>query len=142
MEGAAAGQTIRCHTCGKDVESVRSVMIRPHGGPDALWELFKRYSQPNELSEPDRRKYRWLYVRAVEAGKYHRAFICNTCYQAFDTHCGVGGIETDAGNAEFGLAGQSRGGKAAVYDYGKWVSFQKRLAKQMGGELVAGVLNQ
>lgn len=74
-------------------------------------------------------QHRWEEVRAQYARNtaYRRAFICNPCYTRLDNEFGVAEIFTPTGPKEFGLAGESRGGEAAVYTVDKWEKYQQRL---------------
>jgi hypothetical protein len=58
---------------------------------------------------------------------YRWAVICNACYRILDNVCGVDEI---AGKA-WGIAGASRGDKAAVLDERKYAAWQHREAQEL-----------
>jgi len=62
---------------------------------------------------------------------FRSAFVCPACYAALDSGDGTAAI---AGRT-YGIAGQSRGGRAAVYDEAKYLAYQCRLASGMGIDL-------
>ncbi|HUU82990.1 MAG TPA: hypothetical protein VM243_05740 [Phycisphaerae bacterium] len=81
--------------------------------------------------DPDDR----LYEQYERQMAFRRAFICERCYKALDTHYGTGAI-TAAGTAKrYSLSGDCRGGKAAVYDHAKWQRYQQRKAGELGIDL-------
>ena len=125
--------TIECHTCGGRVSWVRSVKIRGDVGRESK-QLVQRYKDPNHIPESAYAQYR----RNTD---YRRAFICESCYKILDglseteqglVSTGVAEIIGEWGPKTWNLAGVSRGDKAAVYDYAKWLAFQRRKAGEMG----------
>lgn len=68
------------------------------------------------------------YQAYTNNGTYRSAFICPKCYTTLDNDYGV----TEIGNRTYGIAGASRGQRAALYDEKKYAAFQKRQAAKMG----------
>src|SRR5262245_51435931 len=71
------------------------------------------------------------YLAYREETTFRRAVICPACYAQLDNSCGIAQI----GGRTFGLAGTSRGDKAAVVDETKYRAFQRRQARKLGLDL-------
>jgi hypothetical protein len=106
---------IPCHTCGAKVKLVRSVKLRQ-------WQEF----DPAYANDHER------YMQYVRNMTFRRAFICPACYGKLDNRFGSGQIQRDGLALTFGLAGESRGDKAATYDHAKWLAHQRKLAAEFG----------
>jgi len=119
----AAGKpgAISCHTCGAQVAVVRSVRLR---------QCVSWRPDPNVIDDQNHRAH-LQYARNMQ---FRRAFICQACYAVLASNgYGVGAVRTTTGETkEYNLSGESRGDKAAVYDYAKWLRYQKRTAGKMG----------
>jgi hypothetical protein len=101
---------IECCCCRRDVSLVRRVRLRAQpicvpAGTLSVGELTD-WADRNECP-------------------YRTGFICPGCYHALDTAEGVGEI----GGQVFGLARQSRGDVASVYDE---LKFQEYLWREVG----------
>jgi len=150
--------TIQCQTCGKCVRLARSVRIRqwlgplPAGAPevfrnaDTLLIAAERGIGGANIVPPvtegviDASHPRYRDVQRWEEQnrrcmEFQRAFICNDCYRFLDNRMGCGVIARNGKARRFGLAGASRGGKAAVYSYTKWRARQAKLAGDCGIDL-------
>lgn len=69
---------------------------------------------------------------------YRRAFVCCACYAAMDRDgCGCCVVARDGKARLFGLAGASRGDKAATVNVKQFAAFQRRIAKRAGFSLDA-----
>jgi hypothetical protein len=111
-----------CHICSRDVDEVRSVMIRQWSPEYESWGVTKAPPRAGTLE----------YQQYCRNMQYRRAFICENCYQTIDAD--LAGCAEIPGLGEWNLASRSRGGAAAVYDRTKWEQFQRSMAKSMGIE--------
>ncbi|MBX3406698.1 MAG: hypothetical protein KF869_08035 [Phycisphaeraceae bacterium] len=120
--------TVPCHCCQTEVPSGRSVMIR--GDTSAysseIPEKWKRPFTLSALAPEERAEFEAASARYNEKCEFRREFICEACYRQLDNRIGCGPVTTAAGPKTFGLAGKSRGGKAAVYSGDKWLNFLGR----------------
>ena len=123
---------IECHTCGQRVTLVRSVRIR--GDTEHEFDLLlQRFPNLGELTPGEMDEYMRAYVRYARNSTHRRAFICLACYAKLDNYWGSGFIERDERIRRYDLSGDCRGDRAAVYDYGKWTSYQARKLRESLG---------
>jgi hypothetical protein len=108
---------MKCYCCGQDTPLAHHVKLR--GDPQTL--------PAGGFKSPDDPAY--LALR--ENLTFRSAFVCPGCYAVLDSEDGIGEI---AGRT-YGLAGRSRGGRAAVYNEAKYLAYQRRLAGEMGIDL-------
>ncbi len=124
--------TILCHCCGRNVKLTRSAMIR---GDIYNHPFLERLRRMADGIEPFDSKAYFHYKRDMT---YRRAFICEACYKTIDNaEVGAAPIKPidHYESRVFNLACRSRRGRAAVYDYKKWIAFQRRKAREMGVHL-------
>ena len=126
--------TIRCHTCGQDAKLVRSVRLRHDPNPE-FNRIVQRWPDPNAIPADDQDVFKRAYLQWDRDSKHRRAFICEACYKRLDNPLGVAEIVTPEGVKVFGLSGDSRASRAAVYDYEKWRRYQARLGRTLGIDL-------
>ncbi len=104
---------MECYTCGNDVTLTHHVKLRGDvhpswgSGPPPSPEAWRQYQ---------------------EETTYRSAFICRPCYGTLDSVDGVGEISGKV----FNIAGQSRSGKAPVYNVDRYEAFQRAQAKRLG----------
>jgi hypothetical protein len=110
---------------------VRSVQIRPCPNRE-FYRFFQRFPDPNAIPEAQEDHAQRAYTQYERNAKYRRAFICERCYKLLDTYSGVGVVTADGQSQSYGLSGRCRRGKAAVYDYGKWMRYQRERGAQIG----------
>ncbi|MBN1489965.1 MAG: hypothetical protein JXA69_08615 [Phycisphaerae bacterium] len=124
--------TIECEACGCRAPMARSVRMRVD--PEREFERIKnKFPDLNAIPEHLQDEFFRAYVQYHRNSQHRRAFICLECYATLDKHYGVAAIPTKFGKTEvFHLSGDCRGGRAAVYNYAKWRSYQSRKAAQMG----------
>lgn len=125
---------IPCHACGAGVQLARSVMLRADVEKKGE-EFFNAWPDLNGLSPEQDRRFLDAYAKHERGVKFRRAFVCEQCYRRIDNYYGMAEVPTDNGPRTFNLAGESRGDRAAVYSFKKWLSFQRRVASCMGIEL-------
>jgi hypothetical protein len=107
---------MNCYCCGRNTPLARHVKLRGDArivpaGSKAPGDAADRAHQ--------------------EEMTFRSAFVCPGCYGALDSWDGTATI---AGRT-FGIAGRSRGGRAAVYDEAKYLAYQRRLAGGLGIDL-------
>ncbi len=126
---------VPCHTCRQEVKLVRSVQIRPWPNHE-FYRFLRRFPDPNAIPEAQEEQAQRAYMQYERNATYRRAFICERCYKRLDTYSGVGVITADGQSRSYGLSGKCRRGKAAVYDYDKWMRDQRRRGAQLGIDVV------
>ncbi len=126
---------IRCEACGDQVVMVRSVRMRIHPTME-MERIVAAFPDPNNVPEDRLDEFNRAYIQYERNCQHRRAFICLPCYAKLDNHYGVAPILTRDGETKtYGLSGECRRGRAAVYDYAKWLRYQRRKAGEMGVEL-------
>jgi len=128
---ATSAQTVECYTCGGRARLVRSVRLRHNAGPE-FDRIIDRWPDWNAIPQDDRDAFGRALLQYERNSKHRRAFICERCYKFLDNDFGVNEIMTPHGPTSFGLSGECRAGRAAVYDYERWRRYQARLAAKMG----------
>lgn len=121
--------TVPCHCCEAPSTSGRSVMIRGDVTAFAAAIPEKWKTGPmllSALSPEERAEFDAADAKYKRECEFRRAFICEECYRQLDNPLGSGPVSTAAGPKKFGLAGESRGGQAAVYSAEKWQAFLLR----------------
>lgn len=104
---------MRCYCCESEVDQACHAKLR--GDVSSPEGKFKSPDDP-------------AYGAYVKNATFRSAFICSNCYEILDNDYGFGEI----GGRMYGLAGASRGGKAALYNEKKYQAFQKRKAAELG----------
>ena len=134
--------TITCHTCEKEVFTVRSVKLKGDECNDGL----------RVLDGPTTGQKKWeAYQLFKRNHKPCRAFICEECYDKLEearaefnermeegpelmpeeSQAGCE-IQTPHGPRYFVIDVASCGDRAATYDYAKWKKYQDQQAAKMG----------
>lgn len=140
---------IECHTCGDVVKLAHSVLLRQHLGPSCYEQVPLLTNDgpimvdAGRVEGLDEDAYpigpgKISAARVLQAERlmqFRRAFVCLRCYRFLDNGRGSGAISRDGKARMFGLAGASRGGKAAIYNYAKWLRFQAKLEAGMAAEI-------
>jgi hypothetical protein len=122
---------VECFGCGRAVKLVRSVRIRDDGGAE-FQRICDRWPDPNAIPAAQRDQFDRVLLQDERNSKHRRAFVCEACYKRLDNTFGVNEIMTANGPQVFGLSGECREGRAAVYTYEKWVRYQQRVGCKMG----------
>jgi hypothetical protein len=104
---------MRCYCCDSEMSIGRKVKLRG-GHLDA------------RLAFPPTPAYQSYFKDTT----FRWAFVCLSCYRALDNPSGVAEI----GGRSYGLAGLSRGDKAAVADEVEYQAFQREEAAKLGLE--------
>lgn len=107
---------MECYCCQKDEPKLHHVKLRG----DPIWT-----GEPPKSPEDPRYK---AYLKNTE---YRSAFVCPACYRTLDSAAGVAEIS----GRTYNLAGQSRKGKAPLFDQRKYDAFQRKKAGELGIEL-------
>lgn len=118
--------TVPCHCCQTPSTSGRSVMIRGDITAFAAEIPDKWRRGPitlSELTAAERADHDSATAQYNQKCEFRREFICEACYRQLDNRIGSGPVSTGTGPKNFGLAGKSRGGQAAVYSAEKWQAF-------------------
>ncbi len=104
---------MKCYCCEREVTLVRRVQLR--GDVTAVPAAITGHDAPR-------------FPRA--RGEYHLSVGVRLrgCYCVLDSSTGTGRIE----GRVYGIAGRSRGGRAAVYDPAKYDAFVRRQANNLG----------
>lgn len=121
--------TVPCHCCEAPSTSGRSVMIRGDIIAFAAEIPDKWKRSPitlSDLTPAERADHDRVTAEYNQKCEFRREFICEACYRQLDNRIGSGPVSTGSGLKNFGLAGKSRGGQAAVYSAGKWLNFLRR----------------
>jgi len=107
--------------------------------PSMEWErIVATFPDPNNIPADRQDEFFRAYAQYQHQhnSQHRRAFICLGCYAKLDNHYGVASIVTTVGETKtFGLSGECRARRAAVYNYAKWLRYQRRKAGQMGIDL-------
>ncbi|MFY7953076.1 MAG: hypothetical protein ACOVT5_11265 [Armatimonadaceae bacterium] len=104
---------MKFYCCEREVTLVRRVQLR--GDVTAV---------PTTNTSPDDP----AYLGYKENTTYRTAFVCPGCYGVLDSPTGTGRIE----GRVYGIAGRSRGARAAVYNQTKYDAFVRRQASDLG----------
>jgi hypothetical protein len=107
---------MRCYTCDRDTPLVYRVQLR--GDVRSM-----PAAATNSPEDP-------AYLSYKENTTFRSAFVCLACYTILDSFDGTGEI----GDRVYGIAGRSRGGKAALYNEAEYKSFQQKQASELGIE--------
>lgn len=92
-------EVVSCHTCGAEVASVRSVMLRLLPGKKLVHLIIAPGLVSKQLVELD--DHRWIgphdpaYLNYRKNVAQCRSFICEKCYGMLDTLDGLAEIERD-----------------------------------------------
>lgn len=134
---AAPGTTppIPCSACECESERVRSVMLRCNSDSERSLQQYMAADNRASAADADPQAQEQAIAACVahaESAKYRRAFVCPACYEKLDSSFGVAAIQTPGGVKRFGIAMQSRGGKATEYDHPRWQRYQQQQAAKMG----------
>ncbi len=127
---AATDRLIPCHVCERQAPLVRSVKIRHEGGGDVECRIPMRMAARLEDAYGSLDAVPKEAMLAFARRDYRRAFICERCYKHLDRNShrflGPETIEVAGEVRSYRLSGDSRQGRAAVYDYNRWSRFQAR----------------
>ena len=102
-----------CYCCEREVTLVRRVHMR--GDVTAVPATITSPDDPADLGYKENTTYRTAFVRPG-------------CYGVLDSPTGTGEI----GGRVYGIAGQFRGGRAAVSDRAKYDAFMRKQAGDLG----------
>jgi hypothetical protein len=103
---------MKCYCCNQDVTQTRHVQLRGI------------VPEPTGVTSPDDP----AWITYEENTTYRSAFVCPSCYGILDSPTGTGVID----GRVYGIAGRSRGGRAAVYDQAKYDAFIEKKARDLG----------
>lgn len=104
---------MKCYCCDREVTLVRHVKIR--GNP------FDAPATITSFNDPAFLEYR-------ESATFRSAFVCEECYRVLDSRFGLAQIK----GRVYDIAGQSRGGRPAVYNQAKYDAFIRKKARGLG----------
>jgi hypothetical protein len=126
---------IECEACGDQVAMARSVRMRIDPNIE-MERIVAAFPDLNNIPADRLDDFNRAHIQYERNSQHRRAFICLQCYAKLDNHDGVAPILTKDGEAKtYGLSGRSRRDQAPVYDYAKWLRYQRSKAGEMGVEL-------
>ena len=122
---------ITCETCGSSARLVRSVLLKLCCD-QSFRRFMERYPDPRAVDDDERDDFERVYRYILRNEMFRRAFVCERCYKRLDRESGPAEILYQARVRPWYISGRSRRGRAAVYNYDRWLRFQRRKASEMG----------